>query len=54
MLPATDDTIAAVASPHGGAARGIVRISGPDTVDLCRQFFTPGAPPGAPTGCPTG
>ena len=45
MLPATDDTIAAVASPHGGAARGIVRISGPDTVNLCRQFFTPGAPP---------
>ena len=33
MLPATDDTIAAVASPHGGAARGIVRISGPDTLD---------------------
>ncbi|MEE3366939.1 MAG: tRNA uridine-5-carboxymethylaminomethyl(34) synthesis GTPase MnmE, partial [Planctomycetota bacterium] len=46
MLPATDDTIAAVASPHGGAARGIVRISGPDTLDLCQEFFTPDDWPG--------
>ena len=50
MLPATDDTIAAVASPHGGAARGIVRISGPATIGLCEEFFTPDRPgdwPGA-------
>ncbi|HAA49621.1 MAG TPA: hypothetical protein DCE43_07870, partial [Planctomycetaceae bacterium] len=46
MLPATDDTIAAVASPHGGAARGIIRISGPDTVTLCQHFFTPCDSPG--------
>jgi tRNA modification GTPase len=29
MLYALDDTIAAIASPPGGAARGIVRLSGP-------------------------
>jgi len=41
MLPDTDDTIAAVASPHGSAARGIVRICGPHTSDLCQQLFSP-------------
>ena len=44
MLPDTLDTIAAVASPHGGAARGIVRICGPDTPELCRQLFSPDPP----------
>ena len=34
-----DDTIAAIASPPGGAARGIVRISGPDALDCLRRFF---------------
>jgi tRNA modification GTPase len=29
MVYSLDDTIAAIASAHGGAARGIVRISGP-------------------------
>ena len=47
MFPDTLDTIAAVASPHGGAARGIVRICGPDTPELCRQLFSPDTP--APT-----
>ncbi len=36
-----DDTIAAVASPSGGAARGIVRISGPAALDCLTQFFKP-------------
>ena len=44
MLPPTDDTIAAIASPPGGAARGVVRISGPGTHRLCASFFTPHAP----------
>lgn len=34
-----DDTIAAVASPPGGAARGIIRISGPNATDCLRSFF---------------
>jgi len=34
-----DDTIAAVASPPGGAARGIVRISGPNAVDCLDSLF---------------
>ena len=32
-----DETIAAVASPPGGAARGIVRLSGPDVVECVRR-----------------
>ncbi len=36
-----DDTIAAVASAAGGAARGIVRISGPETVPIVAKLFTP-------------
>jgi tRNA modification GTPase len=41
------DTIAAVASPPGGALRGIVRISGPGVVDCLRTSFCggTGAPP---------
>ena len=34
-----DDTIAAIASPPGGAARGIVRISGPEALDCLTRFF---------------
>jgi tRNA modification GTPase len=34
-----EDTIAAVASPPGGAFRGIVRISGPGTVSCLRTCF---------------
>ncbi len=41
MLLDNDDTIAAVASPHGKAARGILRVSGPHTVTLCQELFSP-------------
>jgi tRNA modification GTPase len=34
-----DDTIAAVASAPGGAARGIVRLSGPAVCDCLRNYF---------------
>lgn len=34
-----DDTIAAVASAPGGAARGILRLSGPDAVSCAANFF---------------
>lgn len=34
-----DDTIAAIASPPGGAARGIVRMSGPNSLDCIAQLF---------------
>src|SRR4029077_6465053 len=37
------DTIAALASPAGHAARGIVRVSGPATCDLLHALFTPAA-----------
>ena len=45
-----DDTIAAIASPPGGAARGIVRISGPQTLDCLGPLFRPddGRPLGPP------
>jgi tRNA modification GTPase len=36
-----DDTIAAIASAPGGAARGIVRISGPQAIDCLEKFFEP-------------
>ena len=32
-----DDTITAIASPPGGGARGIVRLSGPNTLDILRR-----------------
>jgi tRNA modification GTPase len=38
MFP-LDDTIAAIASAPGGAARGIVRLSGPDVLDCLRAVF---------------
>jgi len=37
-------TIVAIASPPGGAARGIVRISGPETVAVLEQLFLPDDP----------
>ncbi|HVC92983.1 MAG TPA: GTPase, partial [Pirellulales bacterium] len=36
-----DDTIAAIASPPGGAARGIVRVCGPQAVDCVATCFEP-------------
>lgn len=38
-----DDTIAAVASAPGGAARGIVRMAGPHVVECLQQCFVPSA-----------
>jgi len=39
-----DDTIAAVASPAGGAARGILRLSGPDIRACIERVFRPDEP----------
>lgn len=36
-----DDTIAAIASPPGAGARGIVRVSGPDAVGCALAVFRP-------------
>ena len=36
-----DDTIVAIASPPGVGLRGIVRISGPNTIDCVDQLFHP-------------
>jgi tRNA modification GTPase len=36
-----DDTIAAIASPPGGAARGILRLSGPRAIECVANFFQP-------------
>ena len=35
------DTIAAVSTPPGPGGVGMVRISGPDAIRLCRRIFTP-------------
>jgi tRNA modification GTPase len=40
MFP-LDDTIAAIASPPGGAARGIIRISGPKAIECVAALFQP-------------
>ena len=34
-----DDTIVAIASPPGGAARGILRLSGPEAVRCVARFL---------------
>jgi len=39
-----EDTIAAISSPPGGAARGIVRLSGPQTLSCLEAIFHPGGP----------
>lgn len=36
-----DDTIAAIATALGGAARGIVRISGPEAIGVVKKMFAP-------------
>ncbi len=36
-----DDTIAAIATPHGVGGIGIVRVSGPDAEEICRILFRP-------------
>ncbi len=42
MTYQTDDTIVAVASPPGGAARGMVRLSGPGVPACVERLFEPG------------
>ncbi len=37
-----DDTIVAIASPPGGGARGIVRLSGPGAASCLRKYFEAG------------
>jgi tRNA modification GTPase len=39
MYDLVDDTIVAVSSPVGEAARGIVRMSGPDTIRIADELF---------------
>jgi tRNA modification GTPase len=48
------DTIGAIASPAGGAARGVVRISGPDAIACVSRCFEPasGQQPIAETTAP--
>ena len=41
MIYPLDDTIAAISSPPGGAARGIVRLSGPHVFACLDQVFRP-------------
>ena len=42
---AVDDTIAAVASPPGGAVRGVIRVSGPGTLPCLDACFRAAAGP---------
>src|SRR5690242_1225757 len=41
MLLRTQDTIVAIASAPGGALRGIVRVSGPQALDVAARWFQP-------------
>lgn len=40
-LPPTDDTIAAIATAHGTAAIGVVRVSGPAAIAIAAALFRP-------------
>ena len=40
-----DETIVAIASPLGGGARGIVRLSGPNLRGCLERCFRPDPPP---------
>lgn len=42
-----DDTIVAISTPIGAGGIGIVRMTGPDSVRILRQLFTPGHEPGS-------
>lgn len=44
MIGDLEDTIVAIASPPGGAARGILRVSGPQVLTCLRQVFRPNPP----------
>ena len=40
-MPSTEDTIAAIATPIGQAGIGIIRISGPGSLEIGKTVFTP-------------
>lgn len=40
-MPSTEDTIAAIATPIGQAGIGIIRISGPASLEIAKGLFTP-------------
>ncbi|HRC76165.1 MAG TPA: tRNA uridine-5-carboxymethylaminomethyl(34) synthesis GTPase MnmE, partial [Kouleothrix sp.] len=39
-----DDTIAAIATPHGEGGIGIVRLSGPGALPILERMFVPARP----------
>ena len=41
LMPSTEDTIAAIATPIGQAGIGIVRISGPESLEIAKTVFKP-------------
>jgi tRNA modification GTPase len=43
-MPHPDDTIVALSSPPGPGLRGIVRLSGPDAVQIVSRVFSPAGP----------
>ena len=43
-MPSTEDTIAAIATPVGQAGIGIIRISGPDSLEIAEKVFKPKTP----------
>lgn len=43
MLPDESDTIVAIATPAGAAARGVLRVSGPDALDVVAKCIDDGA-----------
>jgi tRNA modification GTPase len=43
-MPLDQDTIAAIATPYGQGGIGIVRISGPEALDISKHVFTPRHP----------
>ena len=43
-MSAVDDTIAAIATPVGQAGIGIIRVSGPRSVDIATEIFRPKTP----------
>ncbi len=44
MTPSNDDTITAIATPPGRAGIGIVRISGPNALNIAKTIFRPKRP----------
>ena len=43
-MPSTEDTIVAIATPIGQAGIGIIRISGPESLEIARKIFKPKTP----------